>query len=93
MTPGPVEVSPRVLQAMARPQIYHYYDNFVKFFAETTEKMRKVYQTKEDVLILQGEGVLGLEAAVANTINPGDKVLVLDSGPFGKWFSFYVENA
>ena len=64
-----------------------------KFFAETTEKMRKVYQTKEDVLILQGEGVLGLEAAVANTINPGDKVLVLDSGPFGKWFSFYVENA
>lgn len=93
MTPGPVEVSPRVLQAMARPQIYHYYDNFVKFFAETTEKMRKVYQTKKDVLILQGEGVLGLEAAVANTINPGDKVLVLDSGPFGKWFSFYVENA
>jgi aspartate aminotransferase-like enzyme len=93
MTPGPVEVSPRVLQAMSRPQIYHYYENFVDFFAETVEKMKKVYQTKNDVLILQGEGVLGLEAAVMNTINPGDKVLVLDSGPFGKWFSFYVENA
>ena len=93
MTPGPVEVSPRVLQAMSRPQIYHYYENFVEFFAETTEKMRKIYQTKNDVLILQGEGVLGLEAAVMNTINPGDKVLVLDSGPFGKWFSFYVQNA
>jgi len=93
MTPGPVEVSPRVLQAMSRPQIYHYYENFVEFFAEATEKMKKVYQTKNDVLILQGEGVLGLEAAVMNTIDPGDKVLVLDSGPFGKWFSLYVENA
>jgi len=93
MTPGPVEVSPRVLQAMSRPQIYHYYENFVEFFAETVEKMKKIYQTKNDVLILQGEGVLGLEAAVMNTINPGEKVLVLDSGPFGKWFSFYVENA
>jgi aspartate aminotransferase-like enzyme len=78
---------------MSRPQIYHYYENFVEFFAETVEKMKKIYQTKNDVLILQGEGVLGLEAAVMNTINPGEKVLVLDSGPFGKWFSFYVENA
>ncbi len=92
MTPGPVEVSPRVLQALARPTIYHYYRNFIEFFANTTEKMRKIFQTKNDVLILQGEGVLGLEAAIANTIDPGDKVLVLDSGPFGKWFGEYVVN-
>ncbi len=93
MTPGPVEVSPRVLSALARPQIYHYYKGFVDFFAETTEKIRQIYQTKNDVLIMQGEGVLGLEAAVVNTVNPGDKVLVLDNGPFGKWFGLYVENA
>jgi len=93
MTPGPVEVSPRVLSALAKPQIYHYYKGFIDFFAETTEKMRKIFQTKNDVLIVQGEGVLGLEAAVANTVNPGDKVLVLDNGPFGKWFGIYVENA
>ncbi len=92
MTPGPVEVSPRVLQALARPTIYHYYKNFIEFFTETTEKMRKIFQTKDDVLILQGEGVLGLEAAIANTIDPGDKVLVLDSGPFGKWFGEYAVN-
>ncbi len=93
MTPGPVEVSPRVLQALARPPIYHYYPNFIEFFADTTEKMRKIFQTKNDVLILQGEGVLGLEAAIANTLDPGDKVVVLDSGPFGKWFGEYVTNA
>jgi len=93
MTPGPVEVSPRVLEAMARPQIYHYYRNFVDFFAETTEKVRKIFQTNNDILILQGEGVLGLEAAVVNCVNAGDKVLVLDSGPFGKGFREYVLNA
>ena len=93
MTPGPVEVSPRVLEAMARPQVYHYFKNFVDYFAETTEKVRKIFQTKNDVLILQGEGVLGLEAAVVNCVNAGDKVLVLDSGPFGKGFAEYVLNA
>jgi len=93
MTPGPVEISPRVLSALARPEVYHYYKGFIDLFAETTEKMKRIYQTKNEVLIMQGEGVLGLEAAVLNTINPGDKVLVLDNGPFGKWFGIYVENA
>lgn len=93
MTPGPVEVSPRVLSALARPQVYHYYKGFVDCFAETTEKMKRIYQTQNDVIIMQGEGVLGLEAAVANIVNPGDKILVLENGPFGKWFGAYVENA
>ncbi len=92
MTPGPVECSPRVLQALARPQIYHYYPGFVSFYEDTLEKLRRVYQTNYDVMIMHGEGVLGLEAAVANVINPGEKVLVCDSGPFGKWFSIYVSN-
>lgn len=92
MTPGPVECSPRVLEALSRPQIYHYYPGFVSLFEDTLEKLRKVYQTNGDVVILQGEGVLGLEASVANVISRGDKVLVCDSGPFGKWFSLYVEN-
>ena len=93
MTPGPVEVSPRVLEALGRPQTHHYYKGFIELFSETTENMRRIFQTKNDVLILQGEAVLGLEAAVANTIDPGDKVLVLDSGPFGKWFGEYVANS
>ncbi len=69
MTPGPVEVSPRVLSALAQPVIYHYYPNFVEFFDETTKKMAQVFQVSgdTDVLILQGEGVLGLEAAVVCT--------------------------
>lgn len=92
MTPGPVEVSPRVLAALATPQIYHYYPGFIEFFEDTVDKVKRVFQTKHDVILMQGEGVLGLEAAVANILNPRDKVLVCDSGPFGKWFRVYVEN-
>lgn len=92
MTPGPVEVSPRVLSALSKPQIYHYYPGFISFFEETLGKIKEVFQTKYDTILMQGEGVLGLEAAVANVVEEGDKVLVCDSGPFGKWFGIYVEN-
>jgi aspartate aminotransferase-like enzyme len=93
MTPGPVEVSPRVLSALAEPAIYHYYHGFIDFFEETTKKLGQVFlTTDEDVLLLQGEGVLGLEASVVCTVNPKDKVLVFENGPFGKWLGDYVKN-
>lgn len=96
MTAGPVEVSPRVLAALSEPSIYHYYSGFIDFFEETTKKLERVFRANpknQDTLILQGEGVLGLEAAIACTVNPGDKVLVFENGPFGKWFGDYVKNA
>jgi aspartate aminotransferase-like enzyme len=93
MTPGPVEVSPRVLASLAQPAIYHYYPEFVNFYEETTKKIQKIFQTRNDVLILQGEGVLGLEAGVVCSINRGEKVLVFENGPFGKWLGDYVKNA
>ena len=93
MTPGPVEVSPRVLRALSKPLIHHYYEGFVDFYAQTIDRMKMIFQTKNDVLILHGEAALGLEAAVTNTVRPGDKVLVLNSGPFGKSFAKYIQNA
>ncbi|MCD6471736.1 alanine--glyoxylate aminotransferase family protein [Candidatus Aerophobetes bacterium] len=92
MTPGPVEVSPKTLNALSSPVIHHYSPEFIELFEETTEKVKKVFQTKKDLIIMQGEAVLGLEASVANILNPGDKVLVLDNGPYGAWFGIYVEN-
>lgn len=94
MTPGPVEVSPRVLSALAQPVIYHYYPAFVEFFDQTVKKMAQVFgvSSETDVLILQGEGVLGLEASVVCSINPGEKILVLENGPFGKGFGEFVKN-
>jgi len=92
MTPGPVEVSPRTLRALSFPITHHYFPEFIDFFQETTEKLKKVFQTKKDLIIMQGEAVVGLEAAVANILDPGDRVLVLDNGPYGAWFGIYVEN-
>ncbi|MBN2324147.1 MAG: alanine--glyoxylate aminotransferase family protein [Spirochaetes bacterium] len=92
MTPGPVEVSPRTLQALSSPVVHHYSQGFIDFYDETTGMLKKVFQTKKDLIIMQGEAVLGLEASVANTIDPGDRVLVLDNGPYGAWFGIYVEN-
>jgi len=92
MTPGPVEVSPRTLRALSSPIIHHYSPEFIAFYQETTEKLKKVFQTKKDLIIMQGEAVLGLEASVANILNSGDRVLVLDNGPYGAWFGIYVEN-
>ena len=95
MTPGPVEVSPRVLSALAQPMIYHYYPKFVEFFEETVRKTAEIFRISDntDVLILQGEGVLGLEAAVVCSVNPGEKVLVFENGPFGRGFGEFVKNA
>jgi aspartate aminotransferase-like enzyme len=95
MTTGPVEVSPGVLAALAQPTPYHYYPKFIELFDDTTEKLAEVYRarSKEDVLIMQGEAVLGLEASIACTINAGEKALILENGPFGNGFGEYVRNA
>jgi len=92
MTPGPVEVSQRTLKALSYPVIHHYAPEFIDFYQDTTAKLKKVFRTENDLIIMQGEAVLALEAAVANIIEEGERVLVLDNGPYGAWFGIYVEN-
>ena len=89
---GPVEVSPRTLRDMARPVMYHYDPAFIELFAHASDLLKQVYRTQYDVVIMQGEALLGLEAAAASLIRPGDKVLNLVSGVFGKWFEDFIER-
>ncbi|MGH2530728.1 MAG: pyridoxal-phosphate-dependent aminotransferase family protein [Thermomicrobiales bacterium] len=89
---GPVEVSPQTLRDMARPVMYHYDPAFTELFARTSALLKEVYRTRYDVVIMQGEAILGLEAAAASLISPGDKVLNLVSGIFGKWFRLFIEK-
>jgi pyridoxamine---pyruvate transaminase len=89
---GPVEVTGQTLREMARPVLYHYDPAFIEVFARTTELMRQVFRTEYDVVIMQGEAILGLEAAAAGLISPGDKVLNLVSGVFGKWFQDFIDK-
>lgn len=92
MTPGPTEISERVRKAMARPITNPDLDpSFFEFYVETCGKLKKIINTNEDVLILSGEGILGLEAAMASLVEPGDDVLCLSNGVFGEGFKDFAE--
>ena len=65
-------------------------EDFVEFYKETCEKISTLLHTSNETLILSGEGILGLEAAIASMTEPGDKVLVLDNGIYGKGFADFV---
>jgi len=86
MIPGPTPVPPEVSEAMARPMIGHRSKDFAAVIERLTGKLQQVLQTKNEVFILTSSGTGGLEAAVANTVNPGDRVLALVGGKFGERF-------
>lgn len=92
MSAGPNSIHDRVRQAYARQVLYHYDPDFHALFDDTTDKLKQVYQTSGDVVIMQGEAVLGLEAASACTVRPGDKCLNLVSGVFGAGYARYFKR-
>lgn len=91
MTPGPTMVRENVRLARslecANPDLDV---EFVEFYKETCEKLSACLHTENESLILDGEGILGLEAACASLTEPGDKVLVLDNGLYGAGFADFV---
>lgn len=84
LAPGPTPVPERVLLEMAKPVIHHRTTEFEAVFAKVAEGLKKIFNTKQDVLMLAGSGTAAMEAAVINTLNPGDEVLVIDAGKFGQ---------
>jgi len=92
MTPGPTEVPERVRDAMARPIVNPDIDPaFIDAYRSLTTDLGSVYGTDDDVVVLGGEGVLGLEAAIASTTEPGDRVLCVANGLYGEYFAEFVE--
>jgi aspartate aminotransferase-like enzyme len=83
-TPGPVPVPEEVLAEMSKPIIHHRTDEFENIFAEIREGLRYIFGTKQEVFILASSGTGSMEAAVANTLSIGDKVLVVNGGKFGE---------
>lgn len=92
LSAGPVAVSPHVLAALGSPIVYHYDQVFLERFRATTEKARRVFQTRNDVLLLQGEAILGLEAATRALVAPGTKALNLVQGVFGKGEGYWLRD-
>lgn len=90
--PGPTPVPREVAEAGAADMINHRGPEFAEIIGRVTEGVKKVYQTSNDVLILTTSGSGGMEAAVVNHVSPGDKVLVVTIGVFGKRFLEIVQT-
>lgn len=83
--PGPVSVAEPVLAAMSKPLIDHRGPHFAELGARIVERLKTVYGTKKaDVLLLGSSGTGGLEAAIASTFSPGERLLACPIGVFGR---------
>lgn len=92
MTPGPTQVRENVRSARSLETTNPDLDlQFYDFYKETCEKIAQFLKTKNEVRILSGEGILGLEAACASLTEKGDRVLVIDNGIFGEGFADFVK--
>ena len=90
LTSGPVDAYPAVLRAMSSPVLYDHDPAFQAFYEGVALKAQQAMRTARPPLILQGEPVLGLEAAAASLIAKGDVVLNLASGVYGKGFGYWA---
>ena len=84
LSPGPTPVPENVLAAAAEPIIHHRTPEFSKILIDTSEDIKYVFGTKEDVFILTSSGTGAMETAVVNTLSPGDRVISINGGKFGE---------
>jgi len=85
--PGPTPLPERVVRSMNRPMIDHRGSEFAAILAEITAGAKRVFKTKNDLLLLTSSGTGGLESAVANLVSPGDEVVAALCGNFGERFA------
>jgi len=80
--PGPTNVPDRVLRAIDRPTIDHRGPEFEKLAREILAGLRRVFRTKQPVIIYPASGTGAWEAALSNTLSPGDRLLMFETGHF-----------
>ena len=92
LSPGPTPIPNEVALAMSETMIHHRTPQFNKIFDEAREGLKKLFGTKNDVLMLASSGTGAMEASIANLFSPNDKVLVINGGKFGeRWLN--ISNA
>src|SRR4030095_15793875 len=82
--PGPTNVPDRILRAMDHPVIDHRGPEFPALTAEVLDGLRLVFQTASPVIIFPSSGTGAAEAALVNTLSPGDRVLIFETGHFSQ---------
>jgi alanine-glyoxylate transaminase/serine-glyoxylate transaminase/serine-pyruvate transaminase len=92
LIPGPTTLSSRVRAAMALPQQSHVAPEFYNMFRDSLELSRYLFgNTKGLQFLFTGSGTIGMESAVLSLLEPGDKVLSIETGYFGHRFSMIAE--
>lgn len=91
MIPGPTPCPDAVLEALRRDPLGHRTKEFSKVLDEVAQGLKKLAECEGDVFIITGSGTAGMEMAIANSISPGDKVLVLICGVFGERWAKIAE--
>ena len=92
MIPGPIEFDPAVLRAMAAPTLSHVSPEFVEIFGQALGDVRKVFLSDDgQPFVIAGSGTFALELAIANLVEPGDAVLVVNTGVFSDRFGRAAE--
>src|SRR4030095_14826510 len=84
LAPGPTPVPAEVLLRMAAPTIHHRTPEFEAVVASVRDQLKQGWQTSQDVITLAASGTGAMEAAVTNTMSPGDAILVVNGGKFGE---------
>jgi alanine-glyoxylate transaminase / serine-glyoxylate transaminase / serine-pyruvate transaminase len=93
MIPGPIEFEPAVLEAVGAPTTSHLAANFVEAFGQALQHMREVFMSPDgQPFVLAGSGTLAMDTAGANLVEPGDRVLVLNTGYFGDRMAALLER-
>ena len=90
--PGPTNVPDRVLRAMAQPVIDHRGPEFAALGAEVLEGLRGIFQSAGPVIIFPSSGTGAWEAAIVNTLTPGDRVLMFETGHFSSLWKQVAEK-
>jgi aspartate aminotransferase-like enzyme len=92
LSPGPTPIPNEVALAMSETMIHHRTPQFNQIFDQARQGLKKLFGTKNDVLMLASSGTGAMEASVANLFSQGDKVLVINGGKFGeRWLN--IANA
>lgn len=84
MAPGPVPLHPEVLCQLSAEMVHHRTPLFDQVLKRTLQNLKKVFQTEQPVMIVNGTGSTGMEAALVNLLSPGDEILCINSGKFGE---------
>lgn len=90
--PGPTPLPPSVLKALSQPMIGHRGAEFQQLFKGLLADLKTIFQTENDILLLASSGTGAMEAAIVNTIAPGEAVLAVSVGHFGERFAAIAET-